>query len=123
MRIGIRWAVALVAVVQATGVQAQDEIWTGEQIRAAWSGKKIFSRSPTAGLVEVRFNADGTAHVSAGGGSDSGTWRVTDKGYCLKWKQMRAGEERCFGVVKRGDKVLTLGPDGAVTSEVIRVID
>jgi hypothetical protein len=111
------------ALLASAPAQAQDTAWTGEQIRANWSGKKLLFRS-TAGLTEMRMRADGGADVVAANGmSDTGQWRVNDKAYCVKWQKFRSGEERCFGVIQRGDKVHTVGPDGAITAELVRVID
>ena len=122
-RLACMLAMAGALGTSAAQAQAPENLWSGDQIRSAWSDKKLFARSPTAGLLEMRLRSDGTAEVSAGNVSDSGQWRVTDKAYCVKWQKIRKGEERCFGVAQRGDKVFTLGPDGAVTSEILRVID
>ncbi|HYF42032.1 MAG TPA: hypothetical protein VEA35_06240 [Ramlibacter sp.] len=101
---------------------AQDEVLTGDQIKAAWSGKKLFIRSTTSGLLDLSLHADGTAAFSVGNFSDTGTWRTTDNGYCAKWQKLRQGAEACFKVIKRDGKTLTLDEAGKVTGEVLRVI-
>jgi hypothetical protein len=112
---------AAVVLCGATAAQAQDQFLTGDQIKAAWTGKKLFARSGSAGLLDMQLRADGTAQVSVGNMNDTGTWRVTDDGYCAKWQRIRQGAEACFKVMKRGDRTYTVGSDGAITSEVLRV--
>ncbi|MRD46629.1 hypothetical protein GHT07_05030 [Caenimonas koreensis DSM 17982] len=107
----------------ATSAVAQEQAWTGEQIKAAWVGKKVFGRSATGGLIDFHMRADGTATVATGNLVDSGTWRAIEAGYCATWKKIRAGEERCFKVVNRNGKVLVLNPDGAIGTEILNVVD
>ena len=122
---GSRRRVALAVMLAATvaPAMAQDQPMTGEDIRRAWVGKKVFGRSTTGGLLDMHLRADGSAQVAVGNMTDSGAWRTTDSGYCAKWQKIRAGEERCFTVVKRGDKVLVINPDGSVGTEILRVTD
>lgn len=120
-----QWAVLMGAVLfnLQTPVMAQDQAVSGEQVKAMWSGKKVFGRSSTGSLLDFYLKVDGTSQVSVGNMVDSGTWRPTDKGYCATWQKIRAGEERCFTVVNRGPKLLVLNPDGSVSAEILRVVD
>lgn len=104
-------------------VHAQDQAMTGEQIKSGWAGKKVSGRSTTGGPVDLYIKADGTAQVSVGNTTDSGTWRPTETGYCAKWQKIRAGEERCFNVVNRAGKVLVLNADGSIGTEILKVTD
>ncbi|MEO8305656.1 MAG: hypothetical protein ABI724_16210 [Betaproteobacteria bacterium] len=63
----------------------------------------------------MKLLADGTAQLSAGRTNDSGTWRLSDTGYCTTWKTIRAGQERCFSASKSGDRITVLDPDGSVS--------
>lgn len=115
---------ALVAsIFMAPAAFAQDQAMTGEQVKAAMVGKKVFGRSTSGGLVDFYMRADGTSEVAVGNMTDTGVWRTTDNGYCTTWKKIRPGQERCFAVVKRGDKMLILNPDGSVGTEILRIVD
>lgn len=111
--------VAMSCVV--TSVAAQEVLIAPDEIQKTWVDKKIFSRSPTGGLVDFYLRSDSSAEVSGNGWSDTGTWRLSDNGYCAKWKRIRAGEERCFTVVKNGSTVTVLNPDKSVSAEILKV--
>jgi hypothetical protein len=102
---------------------AQDQAMTGEQVKAALVGKKVFGRSTSGGLVDFYMRADGTSEVAVGNLRDTGVWRITDNGYCNTWKTIRGGREGCFTVVKRGDKITILNSDGSVGTEILRIVD
>lgn len=113
----------VVPFLMASAAFAQDQAMTGEQVKAALVGKKVFGRSTTGGLVDFHMRADGTSDVAVGTMTDTGVWRITDNGYCTTWKKIRPGQERCFTVVKRGDKTLILNPDGSLGTEILRIVD
>ena len=116
-------AVAALLAAACSAAQAQDQTLTGEDIRKAWVGKKVFARSPTGGLTDFFLYADGTAQVATSTVSDTGKWRPTDTGYCATWQKIRAGQERCFSVVRRGSTVYVINPDNSISAEILRVID
>lgn len=101
--------------------QTDEVLLTPEQIRAEWVGKKIFGRASGGQTVELQLNADGAATVAVNMGRDTGTWRTNETGYCTTWKNIRAGEERCFTVANRRGTLYILNPDRSVGTEVIRV--
>jgi len=113
----------VVSILMAPAAFAQDQAMTGEQVKAALVGKKVFGRSTSGGLVDFYMRADGTSEVAVGNLKDTGVWRITDNGYCNTWKTIRGGREGCFNVVKRGDKILILNLDGSVGTEILRVTD
>ena len=122
MQAVVRCLAAALFVSALACAHAQDRPLTGEEIRQAWVGKKVFARSATGGLMDFHMQADNTAQVSVGNLNDTGTWRTTDKGYCASWKTIRAGQERCFSVVMRGSTLYVLNPDNSINAEVLRVI-
>ena len=64
---------------------AQDQAMTGEQVKAAMVGKKVFGRSTSGGLVDFYMRADGTSEVAVGNMTDTGVWRtVMDQGEQLE---------------------------------------
>ena len=118
----------LVGAVLATAFMAlpawaQDQAMTGDQVKAALVGKKVFGRSASGGLVDFYMRADGTSEVAVCNLKDTGVWRITDNGYCNTWKTIRSGREGCFTVVRRGDKMLILNTDGSVGTEILRIVD
>ena len=68
-------------------------------------------------MVATRLTSpmNGTANVTAGNTSDSGTWRPADQGYCTTWATIRAGQERCFSVTKAGNTFKVANPDGSLS--------
>ena len=120
----LRVGVALGIVASASIALAQDaeQVVSGAEVRQLWVGKKIFARSPTAGLLDFHMRADGTTQISMTNMNDSGTWRPTETGYCATWQRIRSGQERCFTVVKRGGTTYVLNPDRSISVEVLRVV-
>ena len=125
-RLGRLWVcggAALAVLFGAGSVLAQEQLLTGDEIRSAMVGKKLFARAGTGGLLDLVMRADGTAQIAIGNMTDTGTWKMTDKGYCATWQKRRAGQERCFTVVRRGSSLVIFNPDQSVSAEVLRVSD
>jgi hypothetical protein len=105
-------------------VRAQDAVMTPQEIQSAWTGKTVVALiggGPSAGkVIELQLKADGVAELG-GALSDAGTWRLSDKGYCATWKKIRAGQERCFTVVRKGADIQVFNPDGSLNSTVTQV--
>jgi uncharacterized membrane protein len=114
-------AVATLGLFFAGIVTAQDAPMTSEEIKAGWVGKKIVSRGANGALFDLFFKADGTIEISGNSFSDSGVWRLAEQGYCATWKKIRAGEERCFTVAKRGFNLQVFNPDGSVSGTILKV--
>lgn len=60
----------------ATPAMAQDQALSGEQIEAAWVGKKVFGRSLTGALLDMHLRADGESTVCRLRQLPSLSWRV-----------------------------------------------
>jgi hypothetical protein len=101
--------------VTCTLAHAQDQTVTSKEIQDTWVGKALIGTTPKGAAATVILRADGTATVSSGSTNDSGTWRLSDMGYCTTWKTIRAGDERCFTAQRAGTKVTVLNPDGSVS--------
>ena len=105
-------------------LQAQDAVMTPQEIQSAWVGKTVVALiggGPSAGkVIELQLKADGVAELG-GSLSDAGTWRLSDKGYCATWKKIRAGQERCFTVNRKGSDTQVLNPDGSLNSTVTQI--
>ena len=115
--------IALALVFAAVPVAAQDFQLTPEEVRTTISNKKLFGRGSNGALVDVAFREDGSATVSAGSLNDSGTWRITETGYCATWKVIRQGKEGCFTLVRRGGTLYVLNADGSVNTQILRIVD
>ena len=102
---------------------AQDSPMSPDEIKQAWVDKKVFARSPSGGFFDSFHRANGSADVQGAGWSDSGTWRLSDNGYCTTWKKIRAGAERCFTVVRKGSSLVVLNPDLSVAAEVLKIVE
>jgi len=96
---------------------AQDQFVTGKEIQDTWVGKALVGTTANGAAVTMRLAADGSASLSVGSTSDSGTWRATEQGYCTTWKNIRSGQERCFTVKRAGTKATVFNPDGSVSGQ------
>ena len=110
----------VVALALLSGsVQAQEASLSSEEVRAAWTDKTVMGTlvgGPLGGRsIELQLKSDGTASVS-GAVTDTGTWRLPGQGYCATWTKIRAGQERCFTVVRKGTDTLVVNPDGSVST-------
>lgn len=105
-------------------VQAQEANLSPQEIKATWSDKAItgvIQSGPLAGKsIEMHLKSDDSADIG-GAISDTGTWRLSDNGYCATWKKIRAGQERCFVVIRKGTEQHVFNPDGSLNSIVTQV--
>ncbi len=116
---------ACVALALLAGsAQAQETSLSSEDVRAAWMDKTVAGTlvgGPLGGRsIEIQLKSDGTAFVS-GAVTDTGTWRLPGQGYCATWTKIRAGQERCFTVTRKGADTLIVNPDGSVSTLVSAV--
>lgn len=115
---------ALIAVLAVSACQTTSETPTGEllspaQIKAEWSGHPLQIFIPTtARTFSVKFNDDwSTAFSAKGDYQDTGTWRLSDIGYCTKWAKIRDGKEECYTVRKSGSEYRIYKLDGSVDAK------
>ena len=108
------FCVVLLAIGSASA-WSQDKPMTGQEIQDQWAGRELVGNATTGARLFLRLEKDGTATVAAGNLNDTGTWRTHDNGYCATWVKIRAGEERCFTVIKSGSTYKVLNPDGSVS--------
>ncbi len=117
----VKTALVLSVVALSPSLRAQDTVMTPQEIQSAWVGKTVvglIASGPSMGKsIDLQLKADGAAEVT-GAVVDSGTWRLSDKGYCATWKKIRAGQERCFTVVRKGPDLQVLNPDGSLNTTV-----
>lgn len=100
---------------------AQDGPVSPKEIQDTWPGKTITARAPNGNRITLNLLADGSAKVTVGAIPDSGTWRVSDQGYCATWKTIRAGQERCFTVKRNGSELIVVNPDGSENARITAV--
>lgn len=92
---------------------AQDGPVSGAELRTLWSGKELVGNGANNARLFVRLGVDGGASFTSGTYRDTGTWREADNGYCTTWANTRAGQERCFTVVRSGSAFDVYNPDGS----------
>ncbi len=118
-----------VAVLSATlmtvvSASAQDGPVSPQDIQASWVGKTMVGTvgsGPAAGKpLEFTMSADGTTAVN-GVAVDTGTWRLSEQGYCATWKKIRGGQERCFTVIRKGAEYQVFNPDGSLNTTVTQI--
>jgi hypothetical protein len=119
-----RITVSFLVLMTSTMVTAQDGTVTPQTIQSTWVGKTLVStigNGPLKGKqINLYLNPDGSARVE-GAIVDSGTWRLSDQGYCATWKNIRAGQERCFTVVRKGNDQLVNNPDGSLNNTITEI--
>ena len=105
----VTWA----ALISATSFAiAQDRPLTPRDVADSWVEKTAIGATGSGARVELRLKADGSASVVAGSTSDTGTWRLSETGFCTTWKTIRSGQERCFTGTIQGTAVRVFNPDG-----------
>jgi hypothetical protein len=106
------------------GAWAQDASLSAHELQASWVGKTmvgVIGSGPAAGKpLEFTMNADGTA-VLSGAASDTGSWRLSELGYCASWKKIRNGQERCFTVHRLGADFQVINPDGSLSATISQI--
>jgi hypothetical protein len=120
----IAFSVGAAFALLTGNVHAQQAFLSSEEIRAAWVDRTVMGTlvgGPLGGKsIELQLKSDGTAAVS-GATTDTGTWRLPGQGYCATWTKIRAGQERCFTVVRKDGDTLVINPDGSVSTLVSAV--
>lgn len=109
------------AVLFAGAAAAQDAPFTAKEIQDNWVGKDLIGTTGAGARAWLRLEPDGKASVSAGATNDTGTWRISDSGYCTTWSMIRAGQERCFTVTRQGSTFKVLNPDGSLSAYITTV--
>jgi hypothetical protein len=87
---------------------------TPDQVKQTFATGHPFAASNPGGVkFSITFNGDGTATEIVKGGtkSESGKWRLSDKGYCTQWG---TNTEHCYRVTKADDHYDVIGFDGTV---------
>jgi hypothetical protein len=102
---------------QLTCALAQDGPVSANEIQGSWVGKDLIGTTASGARASMRLEADGKASISAGNTNDVGTWRTSENGYCTTWKSIRAGQERCFTVVRAGSAFRVMNPDGSLSGQ------
>ena len=96
---------------------AQEQPVTPKEIQETWVSKTLVGTTAAGAPATMRLQPDGTASLTAGRTNDTGTWRLSDEGYCTTWKNIRAGQERCFSVRRVGTGMRVFNPDGSLSGQ------
>lgn len=96
---------------------AQEQPVTPKEIQDTWVSKTLVGTTAGGAPATVRLQPDGTAWLTAGSTNDTGTWRLSEEGYCTTWKNVRAGQERCFTVRRAGTRMSVFNPDGSLSGQ------
>ena len=111
--LGVLLTVPTMAMGQAVGPKEIQDTWVGKSLQGATAAGRSFTR---------KLQADGVITISGDAANDTGTWRLSDDGYCTIWKTIRAGTERCFTVRKLGNgEIRVNNPDGSVSGFISRI--
>jgi len=106
------------AMALASGLAlAQDGPVSAKQIQETLVGKELSGTTASGAKATMRLEPDGKASVTAGKTSDTGSWHLSDTGYCTTWKTIRAGQERCYTVIRSGSALKVLNPDGSLSGQ------
>lgn len=117
-------ALLLAVLTQSSFTLAQDGAMSPQAIESTWVGKTVIGTiggGPLAGKpMQLNMNRDGSITID-GAVVDAGTWRLSDQGYCATWKKIRAGQERCFTVARKGKEQVVSNPDGSLSATVTEI--
>ncbi|MBL8698406.1 MAG: hypothetical protein JNK67_08535 [Alphaproteobacteria bacterium] len=97
---------AIVALLAAmAGGTAAQQNWrpvTVAEMQREIAGKPMKSRMADRSEATFRLRPDNKVEVR-GNRSLDGTWRVSDKGDCTIYPNVRGGAEACFEIIRRPD--------------------
>ena len=96
---------------------AQEQLVLPKEIQDTWVSRTLIGTTANGARATLRLQPDGTASLAAGSTSDTGSWRLSEQGYCTTWKNIRAGQERCFTVRRVGAKMTVFNPDGSLSGQ------
>jgi hypothetical protein len=117
----IAWLTLAAAAVLVPGLAAAQAI-TPKEIQETWVGRSLPGSVANGRGFVIAFKADGTITITGEAANDSGTWRLSDDGYCVTWKTIRAGTERCFTARRLiSGEIRILNPDGSVSGFLNRI--
>lgn len=111
------FAISVLVVFFSGAACSQDVPVPAKEIQDTWVGKELTGTTTSGAKATMRLESDGKASVIAGSTNDTGTWRISESGYCTTWKNIRAGQERCFIVLKAGDTFKVMNPDGSLSGQ------
>jgi hypothetical protein len=105
-------------------VRSQEGPVSPRDIKLTWIDKTVvgtLAAGPSAGKsIEMAMKSDGTVAIN-GAVTDVGTWRLSDQGYCATWKKIRAGQERCFTVIRKGNYQEVKNLDGSLSATITEI--
>lgn len=105
--------ISIISLLAPLAAFAQERPLTPQDIKDKWVGKVAVGSTTNGMPVELKLQAEGLAAVVAGPTSDTGTWRLTEQGFCTTWKKIRSNQERCFTGVVQGSTTKVFNPDGS----------
>lgn len=116
--LGFLCAISLALVAPLASAQAV----TPKEIQETWVGKTLNGMTGNNRSFSMVLGADGVITISGEAANDTGTWRLSDSGYCTTWKTIRAGQERCFTVLRlMSGEMRVINPDGSVSGHINRI--
>ena len=100
----MKTATAILLPAMLFGVPAAAQTLMDQaDVEAALKGK-VFTVTAQSGWTGViTFGPDMTLSSAGNDGTDSGTYRFDEGGYCSTWQRFREGEEACFTAEDLGD--------------------
>ncbi|MDF2464484.1 MAG: hypothetical protein K0Q43_2719 [Ramlibacter sp.] len=118
-KISLARAAILCCITLGGGFAAAQDgpVSTGE-LKEKWIGKTVSVIFPNAYTAKLQMESDFTMQIS-GGYNDVGKWRWHEpSGYCATWNKLRAREERCLTVTRKGAEYQVFNPDGTLNGTV-----
>jgi hypothetical protein len=113
-----RAAILCVMALAGGTAAAQDGPVTVGELKEKWIGKSLSLSFPNRYTATLQMQPDFTMTIS-GGYNDVGKWRWNEpSGYCATWNTIRAREERCLTVTRKGNEYLVHNPDGSLSGTV-----
>lgn len=115
-------SIATLLILLAVPLGAFGQTFGPKEIQENWVGKTLFGKTGSGENFTMKLSPDGTIEISGDAANDTGTWRLSDTGYCTTWKKIRKGTERCFTALhyQNGD-VRVNNPDGSVAGIISKV--
>lgn len=108
-------ASALQLAVLVPAFAAADKVSPDDIKKIFGTGKPFTAQAPSGSTLTLTLSPDGSAKAASKGKKkgETGTWRVSDSGYCSTWGK---GSEKCYTIQKNGDKYDVVNAHGAVVA-------
>lgn len=118
----IRFGTILLALSSLLPMAASAQAVSPKEIEESWVDKSLRGSTAAGRTFVMKLQRGGVISISGDAANDTGSWRLSESGYCTTWKTIRAGQERCFTARRAANGDITVyNPDGSTSGYISMV--